>query len=487
MQKTVFYISNCLRSIVCCLLLGIFQPWLSFAGDDRWDLNWLLNVDPATLSDSDLLEHAHRLEHQYQQYNQYNGILWIGAFANPDDSVPTRYSGGADNALFTGFYLAAATYRFLVTHHESDLDVILITLRGIHILTHISGIPGVIVRNAFPLAQAYIWNYPNAWERRIKKGFVYESPENVPDILNPSETYEKMVFYAKATRDQLTGILFGLSVALGYLRSVDCDDHPHLTKKIKASLQIIDLIGSDIFERLASKRFKIKDHANRTGTTASKVSGLLKLQLFALRKEILRSRGDLYADEYGRFMKTYKRQFRKSLALDGVENFLQPVIGGYYAWNLRLARIFSVWLLEHDSRRKEKAVTYARRRIWRYIKHHENTHFIFLYNLMKGNDFVNLDEGITSLKRFYFRPMRSWCSPLAGKERRPNFIRRLFRADKKFVVPAHLRKFSRFFLWQKDPYRVGKHIYKEGVQRSPGLSFLLPYWMGRYYGFLPTP
>ena len=477
-------------SRLAVFIIGLFIALSSapvIADREPWDLGWLLDVDPTAVSEHALLARAQKLEQEHQRFHQYNGIVWVADFRDSHDANPAYFGSGSDSCLFTGFYLAAATYRFMVTHSEADLDIVLETLRGLHILSHISGIPGVIARNAFPLGRAAEWRYPEKWQFRIKQGYMYESPDNIPDVLDPAKYYPKMMFYTKGTRDQLTGMLFGLAVAMGNLRKPELDNQLHLRVKITKCLEIIDIVGTDIFRRLKSTRFVIKDHQGATGTTAKKVSGLLKLQLLALYKEIVRARGSLYADEYKKVLKSYNRQFGRVLTFKGLENFLQPIIGDYYAWNLRLTRVFSIWGLEEDSKPRRRLVRYTEKRIWKYVRHHENTHFTFLFNRMKGQDFVNVDDAVLSLRRYYFRPMRSWSSPLVGKERMPNVLRRLFRADKQFVVPAHLRRFAKFFLWHKNPYSVGKELDRFGQQRSSGLSYLLPYWMGRYFGFLPTP
>ena len=463
---------------------------------DRLDLGWLLEVDPTTLSGKELFNKAVELESDYQKFHQSHGIIWTASYENVDDKIPTSYSAVADNALFTGFYLAAATYRFMVTNKEQDLDKILQTLRGIHILTHISGIPGVLARNAFPAEMAKNWKYPEGWRARIERGFVYKSASGVPDILNPDAFYPPMIFYARATRDQLSGILFGLAITIANLRKQELQQLSQLRRKIEECQKISAEIGTVVYNRLKSNRYKIRDHLGLTGTTASRVSGLLKLQLLALYKEILKDKGNWYSHEYKEFMIKYRESFHQSILFNGRTNFLQPLFGGYYAWNLRMARAFSIWILEDDPERRQKIVAFTRKRIWKFVRYHENSHFNFLFYAMNPEDQSKLFEGVLSLKRFYFRPMRSWNSPCILSEKDPchesrkgpSVIRQLLRMDKAYVIPAHLRKFSRFFIWQKDPFKVGDRDEKNlGNQRSPGLSYLLPYWMGRYYGFIAAP
>ncbi|MBN2107803.1 MAG: hypothetical protein JW832_10290, partial [Deltaproteobacteria bacterium] len=124
------------------------------------DLSYLLDLDPAAVSDRQLYERAVMLEQNYQAYHCVNGIIWQGRYAEAEDGEPSLYGTGGDSAIFTGFYLAGAVYRFITTGEARDLDAVFEAARGLHILTHISGTPGVIARCAFPAAQAAKWRYP---------------------------------------------------------------------------------------------------------------------------------------------------------------------------------------------------------------------------------------------------------------------------------------------------------------------------------------
>jgi hypothetical protein len=46
-------------------------------------------------------------------------------------------------------------------------------------------------------------------------------------------------------------------------------------------------------------------------------------------------------------------------------------------------------------------------------------------------------------------------------------------------VPANLRPYTDF-LWQRSPFQLQSG--GNGTHESPGVDYILPYWMGRYYG-----
>jgi len=95
------------------------------------------------------------LNQTYQKDHQVDGITFV-RWLHPDGYY--GYDTGADNAMFTGFYLASAAFRLSAMQGELSgwlLHDIHQTLQGIHLLTNVSGTPGVLARLAFPLDDAY--------------------------------------------------------------------------------------------------------------------------------------------------------------------------------------------------------------------------------------------------------------------------------------------------------------------------------------------
>jgi|GEM_PF-1450241 len=488
----------CLRLLVLMVLAGSqaagtlcpVAMGICAAEDARaQDLSCLLDIDPEAVSDRDLYERAVMLEENYQTHHCVNGIVWEARYAEAADEQPSRYENGGDSAIFTGFYLAGAVYRFLTTGQARDLDAVFEAARGLHILTHVSGTPGVIARCAFPAAQAAQWRYPEAWQERIDGGHVYESPADVPDIGDPSACYPAMIYYTRATRDQLTGILYGTGVALAEL---DPDDYSDPTARaVQEVRDILQDVIRAVWGRLEATGFVIKDHTGATGSSAIVVSGVLKVQLLAVYRAALEQREGVDGEEYNRIDRLYIRAFAGAFFLnDGNAAALfnrRNLLDDYYAYNLRFARSFTVHLLEKDSRRRATVVDYMEKHVWRYVQDHRNTHFIFLYAAASA-DTSRLDDATRSLRELSLRPLRNWSSPLHGRDYFPPRPVLLYGDVSAFVVPVHLRKPTGYFIWQKDPFETGDGaVNTEGLKEAIGLDFILPYWMGRHYRFIDAP
>jgi len=453
------------------------------------DLGYLLDLDPTAVTEQDLYERAVMLEDNYQAYHCVNGIIWEARYAEAIDEHPTLYETGGDSAIFTGFYLAGAVYRFVTTGSSNDLDAVFEAALGLHILTHVSGTPGVIARCAFPAASPQKWRYPEKWQDRIDRGYVYESPADIPDIANPSACYPVMIYYTRATRDQLTGILYGIGIALAELNPDDYSEETSRT--VQKVIGILQEVIHAVWDRLESTGFVIKDHEGKTGTTAIFVSGLLKLQLLAVYRTALEQRDGVNGEEYKCIDRLYTRAFSGAFCLnDGDVSALfnrRSLLDGYYAYNLRFVRSFTIHRLEKDSSRRTIVEDYMEKHVWQYVQNHRNTHFIFLYSAASG-DSSKLDNATLSLQELSLRPLRNWSSPLNGIDYYPPRPVLLYGDVSDYIVPVHLRKPTGYFIWQKDPFQTGDgDVNTEGLTEATGLDYILPYWMGRYYGFINAP
>ena len=476
------------RALSLFCVACLWYAGASFAGasqDVPLDAGGLLDADPDAVTLQGLKDRADWIEDNYQAFHSVNGIIWKGVFADAAHEHPSLYGTGGDSALFTGFYLAAAVYRFLVTRDDADLDTVFGTVRGLHILTHASGVPGVIARCAFPADRPGQWRYPDAWRSRIETGLVYESPDDVADMENPANCYPAFVFYTRATRDQLTGILFGLGVALALLDPEDYAGTGHQFSCVTLIRDAVRRIACALWNRLEQKCFIIMDHRNRTGSTAVLVDGLLKVQLLAVY------RAALGGEECARIEELYLQEFRAAFFLnDGNVDALfnrSSLTGSYYAYNLRLARSFTVSLLESDGGRRATAARYMTKHVWRYVGDHRNSHFNMLY-AAASRDETGLEDALRGLKELSLRPLRSFSSPLFGLDCYPPPLVLLYGDVSGYVVPVHLRKPTGYFIWQKDPFATGDgEPDPVGSKEATGLDFLLPYWMGRFYGFVDAP
>ena len=191
------------------------------------------------------------VEEQYQKFNQVHGVSFV--------ALPNwRYASDNDNALYTGMYLGAAAYRYAGAPTAANQMKVEAALEGIKLLTTVSGTPGVLARWAFPLRNSWeligyhkiksLESETNTFGQRIREGQMYERGE--------------YAFQTKTTKDQISGVLFGLTAAWTFV--------PRVRPRVK---QIV----SDLAKRFDDTNWSLKDHEWKTGTSAHKLDSPLKL------------------------------------------------------------------------------------------------------------------------------------------------------------------------------------------------------------------
>jgi hypothetical protein len=430
--------------------------------------------DPTVLTHADLGKTAERLGEFYDVHCQVEGVMWPRS-GGPPDGPPVEYIKGADSALFTGFMVAASSWRYGVTGLERDLSRLLRDLRGLHLLTHVTGTPGVIARFAFPVDRQAEWGYPKRFARKIEAGFVDESP---PGVLDPEgREYAPMVFYTRATRDQVSGLFFGLAVAWKV-----AEERPGpQTEPVR---RVVAAIVEDVVRHLERYDMELRDARGENDTSADGVSGIQLAQVLALyRHTVLVSDPTRAAEVQARYEDARDSAFGRCWwlirwLLDWSHN-----AGSYYVYNLNFSRCFTIWLLGDDSDRAQ-TVEFADDRLWAHVDGHENTWFSYLWHVMSGED-GELALGLSSLKSLAVTPLGQRDGPLAGEGVEPGIFCALFGDTDPYVLAPQNRKPTTYWTWQKSPWDAGEPGRGE-ILWSTGLGFVLPYWLGRYYGILPA-
>lgn len=182
-----------------------------------------------------------------------------------DGIAYTRHDSGLyftddDNSLYTGLMLGAMAYRYAASPSPDKLEAVRMCLRGVSLLTRATGEPGVLVRRAMPSSMAHQFG-------------VYETlaPGNFW-IGKPLEESADYIYQLKTTKDQATGILFGLACCRKLLWGVD----PQINDSVS---QIIH----DMYRAIESRDWSLRDHKGRThGTSAHVLDAGLKLLLQSL-------------------------------------------------------------------------------------------------------------------------------------------------------------------------------------------------------------
>jgi hypothetical protein len=472
-----------LRYVICLLVLlsagcqTCESPTFTRKPDtsDPWNTNYLIDADPESVSIADLSSRAIVLGEHYWDYSQVDGVLWPAWRTDPGLDNPDRWINGGDSGIYTGTALAAFAFEYGTVKSPEALERVAETLRGVYLLTHASGTPGVLQRNAAPISRGAEFGWPGEqWASRDQDFINQGPPLTDPYSGVPLGSY---IYYSRATKDQLTGMVLGLCATWSIL---DPDDAPPgLQARVVPVRTLAKWISDAIYDHLKLHNWNIRDENGKNDTNADHVDLLLRAAILGLQVHT----GNTALQE------EYDKEFEKHIDLanvlaigDRFNNFQQ-----YYAHNLRASRSLSIWLLEGaGSDKGQKVASYIRTNLWKFVKGHKSAWFAFLRAATKPSDTEAIAEGIYSLKSLSLKPIRMWSSPYHGQEQKPNLAEVTLDCHRNAVVDPHLRKPEDYSTWQKEPWDVGsgEKWDKEGRGDSSGLDFLLAYWLARYTGSL---
>lgn len=397
--------------------------------------------DPEAGGDVALSAWADELERRYVRQVEVLGVVWQPERSSPDLEECDSYGSGGDSMLFTGIALAGWAWQHEATGGARGEERVLAALGGLRLLTSAAG-RGVLARCALPAERASEFA-----SRAAAQGqpFVGASPDG------------SVLWYTRGTKDQLTGLLFGLAVAWGLEGPLGARVRP-----------VVREVVEDVLGHLRRHDWKIRDADGRNDTSADGVDGLLKLSAWALGRAVgIPGAEGRYDDEFARFAATYS-------VLGIADRFNN--LDGYYAHNLRALRSFSVWLLEPDPSRRAVMVRYAAEHWRRWTVDHGNAWLSWLFVAMSGAD--DDGEGLRALHELRLKPTRFADSPVAGRWGSPSPAAVLAGDASPWALPVYLRKPTAYFVWQKEPW-------DEGEPGGPttgdtcGIDFLAPYWLGR--------
>jgi len=451
------------------------------------DLAYLLTANPAAVTPAQLIASVAAADARVLSDNLVEGIYWQ-AIRYDNATAPNGYGSGGDSLLFSGMYLASRAYRYGVTKDSDDLDQALEALRGIYILTHVSGAPGALMRCAFPTATPEPWHYPGAWQSRIDKGFVYDSPTDVADPFNPGQSLPQMTFYTRVTRDQITGLVYGLSVFWNVMDpaiAANASDRA----KLEQARQILAQTVEDVYRKLRADDWSIRDQTGRNDTNSDSVGeDLLRLSLLGLYRHTATLTGD--AARVERIQDKYEDilYILRTLGVFPSDPFNAfSNAQQYYAWNLRFTRASALWM-NADVSDRPLISDYIRRWMFKWVSGHKNAWFSLVYAVTTSpTDQDIVDDAVLSLRSWALRPATGWPSPLAmgwGRDYSPpSAVERISGVGNDRVLWPHLRKPTTYWTWQKDPWDAGTTYPIAGFD-GVGLDLILPYWMARYYGLI---
>lgn len=360
------------------------------------------------------------------------GTIVDPIFAAPDSDQIVGYTHCGDSAIWTGHYLAAEAFHYNVTRSPEALDNVKVALGGLESLLDVTG-TNLLARCLIPMSSPYA----QAIITEEASNGVYQNTEY------------GFYWIGNTSRDQYSGVFFGLGVAY------DLVDDPQLRARIGSltTLLLDFLRGHNWLVRMPD------------GSISTTFIGRADQQLSLL--QVGRHVNP------GRFSTTY----------DLYRLFLSPLVivpislevldnNSYFKFNLDSINLFNLIRLESSSFNTIYRQAYDI--LWRHTDDQKNAFFNMIDRGLGGPNDARDADTREMLDEWLLRPRRDVPINLRG-------VYPACGSSDTACVPVPVVDRPRTdFLWQRSPFLlVGQGA---GTIETAGIDYILPYWMGRYYG-----
>jgi hypothetical protein len=402
-----------------------------------------------------------------------------------DDSGEVQNYHHSDNANYwTGLYLAGQVFRWALNGEPKAMDNALMVAQGLHDMQGVTGIPGLLCR-CYAAPDGLYGN----------KG---EGDPQWHDSTAPG--YEGWRFKGDVSKDGMTGVLFAYGVVAdlvpdGKLREMAAEDAKAIAMHlINNGQKVIDVTG-EITEHgdLYAASF-----GGFPGFNALLASAFIKVAAVLTEDPVI---NDYY---YGCLMGRYEVEncrVNDGPVTDPYHDVIDDWLGIYLEncqenFNNFLMSFLSMYTLvrlEDDPQLSARFRQIFHSKMWQYPGHdypaseQRNPVFTYLYAgaVAPGPEdttaYQAIEDAACSLDRFpetkfqYSNPKGDFslevCKSRGGDPRA---------AEPLWVDERYIDN----FVWRLDPYGIPKGSEGSGYHQWSPEDWILPYWLGRYHGFL---
>jgi uncharacterized protein (TIGR03437 family) len=143
----------------------------------------------------------------------------------------------------------------------------------------------------------------------------------------------------------------------------------------------------------------------------------------------------------------------------------------YFKFNLDYMTFYHLVLLQNNGPNRD-----AYEIVRNYTASHQNAFFDIIDRALNGPDATRDAEARYLLDQWLNRPSRDFYTDLTNSVK-------VCGTEACDPIPVAWRV-NTDFLWQRDPFQLSGG--GEGTIETAGVDYILPYWMGRYYGVIPS-
>ena len=379
-----------------------------------------------------------------QQFHMPYGTVLDPVFASadpasPDFSLIVGYSRAGDSALWTGYYLAAESFRYRVTGSVNALDNVWRALRGIRSLLDVTG-TDVLARCLIPTNSPYAGGIK---EEEGGHGIFFST-------LGDTDYF----WIGNTSRDQYVGVMFGLSAAY------DLVDDPKVREFIRSDVtRILNYLLRNNWSVILPDRV----------STSFRLRPDQQLSFLQIGRKIA---PQTFAEEYSSYRALFANLVILPIAYDNFDDHKS-----YFKFNLNYATLYNLIRLEEDTSPFKQTYFDAYSALRNTTQEHGNAQFNLVDRELRGPDDIRESETMTLLQLWLARPRRDYWVDLRG------VYPSCGQQDRACSPIPVDQRVNTDFLWQRSPFLLYGGGF--GTKETAAIDYILSYWMARSFGLQP--
>jgi hypothetical protein len=377
------------------------------------------------------------------------------------------YAHAGDAAIWTGHYLAAEAKRFEVMRSPEALANAQRALDGIEGLVDVTaeampGNPGLLAR--------FLW--PDSWWYADRMA----TEEGSHGVYRGSAGGVPQRWLGNTSRDQYSGVFFGLAVAFDAFELID-----DARARKKSQKQVRRLV-TRMLDFLLRNGWNVP-MPNGSYSTTFLIRPDQQLTLLQIGRHVNPKKFELI---YQAHRAAHAANVITPMAIE-----CQDPHGSYYKFNLNHINLFNLIRLEDDV--ATRAVYTASFDVLRGCTagrvppppgqcanpDHGNAHFNMIERALQGENPKRDQSTREYLGLWLERPRRDYYV-----DHGTDYGVCHTDTDRSLEVIPVNERVNTDFLWQRSPFLIRPDRHGDGTIETPAIDYLLPYWMARYYGVI---
>ena len=400
-----------------------------------------------------LAQKADIIEDRLNKWHRRLGL--VAACILDDAENPTSHTiGDNDNdGLWTSYHVVAMSMAYGATGNKAYLESAKKGMHALVMLQNASGIPGLVARSVVPIS-----------ERDSKSEQWRATPDG------------KMLWKSDTSSDEIDGHFFAFYAYWQHIARFDPQEYALIQKQITT---VMDYIVDNNYQLIdwdgERTRWGFWNPENLNGDPEHYIeNGLNAAQILSFLKVTFYITGD----------PKYKKHYDYLISEHGylgnvlLQKKVFPDENNHSDNQLGFCALFPLLQLEQDPKVRH-ALQQAVRRFYKTLWNDGSSFFYFSAATIDP-DFVDIKAAVTDLRQTP-TDRRQWkmtnshradiiFSPRLSRFGRPQLLH---------VLPADERNWAK---WNGNPYYPDGG--GDGRYEDDGASWLLGYWMGRYFGFI---